>query len=74
VPADAGLVDFRAIVSRLHELDYEGKFAIKYEAAVPTVMPAGSAGEPPVDVSANVLRMRDLFVASEKAQGIVRAP
>ncbi|HET7769076.1 MAG TPA: sugar phosphate isomerase/epimerase [Chloroflexota bacterium] len=77
VPAGAGEVDFRGLVTRLHQLRYEGKFAIKYVDRVPTVipaaLPASFAGEPSTEVSANVLRMRDLFVAAEKAQGIVRA-
>ena len=76
VPAGAGLVDFRALVTRLHQLGYEGKFAIKYvdrvPAVIPAVLPAGFSGEASTDVSANVLRMRDLFVAAERAQGIVR--
>jgi sugar phosphate isomerase/epimerase len=78
VPAGTGVVDFRALVTRLHQLRYGGKFAITYDDRVPTSipapLPAGFAGEPSADVSANVLRMRDTFVAAEKAQGIVRAP
>ena len=63
VPAGTGEVDFRALVTRLHQQRYEGKFAITYEDGVPGT-----------DVPANVLQMRDLFVAAEKAQGIVRTP
>ena len=78
VPAGAGEVDFRALVARLHELRYEGKFAITYEDRVPTVvpaaLPAGFVGEASPEISANVLRMRDVFVAAEKSQGIVRTP
>ena len=78
VPAGSGEVDVRGLVTRLHQLRYEGKFAITYEdrveTAIPAQLPAGFEGEPSTDVSANVLRMRDLFVGSERAQGIVRTP
>ncbi|MGI8424562.1 MAG: sugar phosphate isomerase/epimerase family protein [Chloroflexota bacterium] len=68
VPAGTGLVDFGALVTRLHQLGYAGKFAIKYVDCVPTDV----ASEGSADVSDNVRRMRDVFVAAEKAQGIVR--
>jgi sugar phosphate isomerase/epimerase len=76
VPAGAGLVDFRGLVTRLHQLRYEGKFAIAYvdrvPTAIPPALPPGFEGEPSTEIAANILRMRDLFVAAEKAQGIVR--
>ena len=76
VPAGAGLIDFRALVSQLHHLDYEGKFAISYvdrvATAIPAQLPDGFTGEVSPEISANVLRMRDVFVAAERSQGIVR--
>lgn len=71
VPAGTGLVDFRWLAGRLHAQKYSGRFAIKYVDRVPTTIVRD--GEGSTDVSTNVLRMRDVFVAAEKAQGIVRA-
>lgn len=69
VPAGTGSVDFGRLAAALHRLEYGGKFVIKYVDRVPTtVLTEGSA-----DVRENTLRMRDVFVAAEKAQGIVRA-
>jgi sugar phosphate isomerase/epimerase len=70
VPAGSGRVDFGDIVRRLHALDYGGKFAIEYIDTIPV---AAGEGEP-ADIPANVIRMRDVFVAAEKAAGIVRTP
>jgi sugar phosphate isomerase/epimerase len=70
VLAGSGLVDFNTIVRRLHELGYEGKFAIEYIDSLPIVAGEGE----PRDVPANVLRMRDTFLAAERAAGIVRTP
>ncbi|CAA9297804.1 MAG: hypothetical protein AVDCRST_MAG77-5357 [uncultured Chloroflexi bacterium] len=70
VPAGAGLVDFNTIVQRLHELGYEGKFAIEYIDSLPIVAAEGE----PADVPANILRMRDTFLAAERGAGIVRTP
>jgi sugar phosphate isomerase/epimerase len=69
VPAGTGLVDFGWLVDRLHAINYDGQFAIKYVDCVPTIV----VGEDTGDVSENVIRMRDVFVAAERAQGIVRA-
>jgi sugar phosphate isomerase/epimerase len=69
VPAGSGSVDFGWIVTRLHARGYEGKFAIIYDDQVPTVAGAGD----PADTEANVIRMRDTFVAAERAAGIVRS-
>jgi hypothetical protein len=54
----------------LHEIGYDGKFAIEYIDSIPIVAGEGE----PADVPANVIRMRDVFVAAEKAAGIVRTP
>jgi sugar phosphate isomerase/epimerase len=70
VPAGAGRVDFGWIVRRLHETGYDGKFAIEYIDSIRIVAGEGE----PADVPANVIRMRDVFVAAEKAAGIVRTP
>jgi sugar phosphate isomerase/epimerase len=70
VPAGSGAIDFGALVARLHKLGYAGKFVITYPDTEPTtVISDGSA-----ETSENVIRMRDVFVAAERAQGIVRAP
>jgi len=69
VPAGSGKVDFRWIVTSLHRLDYEGKFAIEYIDTLPLM--AGEAESS--DIPANVLRMRDLFVAAERNAGIKRS-
>jgi sugar phosphate isomerase/epimerase len=69
VPAGSGRVDFGAIVRGLDAAGYEGKFAIEYIDSLPIVAGPGE----PADVPANVLRMRDRFVAEERAAGIVRA-
>ena len=69
VPAGSGRVDFGALVRGLDAAGYEGKFAIEYIDSLPI---AAGPGEP-ADVPANVLRMRDRFVAEERAAGIVRA-
>jgi sugar phosphate isomerase/epimerase len=69
VPAGSGSVDFGGIVSRLHAAGYEGKFAIVYDDRVPTLAAPGGS----VDTEANVIRMRDVFVAAERAAGIVRS-
>ena len=70
VPAGTGAIDFAALVDRLHKLGYPGKFAITYPDTVPTtVLTEGST-----ETSENVIRMRDVFVAAERAQGIVRTP
>ncbi|HEX2036078.1 MAG TPA: sugar phosphate isomerase/epimerase family protein [Chloroflexota bacterium] len=68
MPAGAGRVDFRAIVSGLHAVGYGGKFAIEYIDSIPI---AAGDGEPG-DVPGNIIRMRDLFVSQERAAGIVR--
>ncbi len=68
VPAGAGRVDFRWIVEQLHTLGYAGKFAIEYIDSIPV---AAGSGEPTV-IPANVLRMRDVFVAVEREAGIKR--
>jgi len=70
VPAGTGLVDFRWLVDRLHALKYDGQFAIKYVDRVPTTVVSEGSGDGPE----NVIRMRDVFVAAERAQGIIRAP
>ena len=70
MPAGSGRVDFGWIVSRLHAAGYQGKFAIEYIDTIPI---AAAEGEP-ADVPANVIRMRDVFVAAERAAGIVRPP
>ncbi|HEU5315075.1 MAG TPA: sugar phosphate isomerase/epimerase [Chloroflexota bacterium] len=70
VPAGTGQVDFARIVGRLHQLKYSGKFVIAYSDHVPTTV----LGEGSTDVSENVTRMRDVFVAAERGQGIVRTP
>ena len=64
-------MDFDALVRGLHDAGYEGKFAIEYIDSIPIVAPAGAPGGP-ADVPANMLRMRDLFVAAERGAGIVR--
>jgi sugar phosphate isomerase/epimerase len=69
VPAGTGLVDFGWIVRQLHAAGYSGKFAIEYMDSIPIVARSGE----PTDVPSNVIRMRDLFVAEERAAGIVRA-
>ncbi len=70
VPAGTGSIDFGMLVSRLHKLGYAGKFAITYPDTVPTtILTDGSA-----ETSENVIRMRDVFVTAERAEGIVRAP
>jgi sugar phosphate isomerase/epimerase len=69
VPAGTGKVPFGEIVTRLDALGYAGKFAIEYIDSIPI---AAGEGEPR-DIPANVLRMRDVFVAAERAAGIVRA-
>jgi sugar phosphate isomerase/epimerase len=70
VPPGTGVIDFGALVAGLHKLGYAGKFAITYPDTVPTtVLTDGSA-----DTSENVIRMRDVFVAAERAHGIVRTP
>src|SRR5688572_22580292 len=53
VPAGAGEIDFKALVARLHQLRYEGKFAIQYEdrTTIPAQLPAGFEGQPSTDVS-----------------------
>jgi sugar phosphate isomerase/epimerase len=69
VPAGTGQVDFPWLVSALHGLGYAGKFAIKYVDRVPTkVLTEGTA-----DIAENTTRMRDVFVAAERGQGIVRS-
>ena len=68
VPAGAGRVDFRRIVEGLHAQGYKGKFAIEYIDSIPIVAEHGE----PADVPSNILRMRDRFVAAERAAGIVR--
>jgi sugar phosphate isomerase/epimerase len=68
VPAGTGSVDFGWLVERLHALDYEGKFAIKYVDRVPTTV----LTEGTTDIAENVIRMRDVFVGAERAKGIVR--
>jgi sugar phosphate isomerase/epimerase len=70
VPAGSGLVDFRRLVDGLHAAGYEGKFAIEYIDTIPIVAREGE----PADVAGNILRLRDLFVATEREAGIVRAP
>jgi sugar phosphate isomerase/epimerase len=72
VAAGSGEVDFDALVRGLHGAGYEGKFAIEYIDSIPIVAPAGAPGGEPLDVPANVLRMRDIFVAAERGAGIVR--
>jgi sugar phosphate isomerase/epimerase len=72
VPAGSGEVDFDALVRGLHGTGYEGKFAIEYIDSIPIVAPSGDPAGGPVDVPANVLRMRDLFVSAERGAGIVR--
>ena len=69
VPAGSGRVDFGAIVRGLDAAGYSGKFAIEYIDSIPIVAAAGE----PADVPANILRMRDRFVAEERQAGIVRA-
>jgi sugar phosphate isomerase/epimerase len=69
MPAGSGRVDFGALVRGLDAAGYAGKFAIEYIDTVPTVAGPGE----PVDTPDNVLRMRDRFVAEERAAGIVRA-
>ena len=56
----------------LHGAGYEGKFAIEYIDSIPIVAPGGRARRRALDVSANVLRMRDIFVAAERGAGIVQ--
>ncbi|MGH2350892.1 MAG: sugar phosphate isomerase/epimerase family protein [Chloroflexota bacterium] len=70
MPAGSGKVDFGRIVAQLDAAGYAGKFAIEYIDTIPTVAGPGA----PVDVPANIIRMRDLFVAKEREAGIVRAP
>ncbi len=69
VAAGSGRVDFGAIVRGLDAAGYSGKFAIEYIDSIPIVAAAGE----PADVPANILRMRDRFVAEERQAGIVRA-
>ena len=69
VPAGTGNVPFREIVAKLHALGYAGKFAIEYMDSMPVAASNGA----PADIPANVLRMRDVFVAGERAEGIVRS-
>jgi sugar phosphate isomerase/epimerase len=68
VPAGTGGVDFRSIVTRLDGFGYGGKFAIEYIDRLPL---AAGPGEP-ADIPANIIRMRDVFIAAERAAGIVR--
>jgi sugar phosphate isomerase/epimerase len=69
MPAGSGRVDFGAIVRGLDAAGYSGKFAIEYIDSIPIVAAPGE----PADVPANILRMRDRFVAEERQAGIVRA-
>ena len=64
------MVDFRWLSGQLHAIKFDGQFAIKYVDRVPTVV----ISEGSSDVSKNVIRMRDVFVAAERAEGIVRTP
>ena len=68
MPAGAGQVDFQWIVEQLHQLGYAGKFAIEYIDSIPIATADGAPG----DIPANVLRMRDVFVAAERSAGIKR--
>jgi sugar phosphate isomerase/epimerase len=75
VAAGTGRVDFQWIVSRLHANGYAGKFAIEYidrmlERAGPP--PEGAPAELPTDIPGHILRMRDVFLAAERAAGVVR--
>ncbi|MBI3970887.1 MAG: sugar phosphate isomerase/epimerase [Chloroflexi bacterium] len=70
VPAGCGRVNFQSIAAQLHAHGYSGKFAIEYIDTLP--LDAGP-GEPD-DIPGNILRMRDVFVAAERAAGIVRTP
>jgi sugar phosphate isomerase/epimerase len=68
VPAGSGLVDFAGIVGQLHRLGYGGKFVIDYSDRIPTTV----LGDGSAELSDNVIRVRNAFVAAEKGQGIVR--
>jgi sugar phosphate isomerase/epimerase len=68
VPAGTGEVDFGWLVSELHRIGYDGQFDIHYASKTPTVVL--TEGSP--DTADNVIRMRNLFVSTERAQGIVR--
>jgi sugar phosphate isomerase/epimerase len=69
VPAGTGIVDFGWLVGELHRIGYDGQFDIHYASRTPTVV----LTEGSTDIADNVIRMRNLFVSTERAQGIVRA-
>lgn len=74
VPAGEGLVPFGEIVGSLHALGYDGKFAIEYIDSMALVTgPRGSGGDPG-DIPANIIAMRNIFLAAERGAGIVRTP